>query len=319
MSGAQPGELSVVIPIYNETETLPELERRLGQVLDGLAVPSEVILVNDGSQDASLQLLRAWRQRDPRVRVIDFSRNFGHQAALYAGLCRARGRAVVLMDGDLQDPPEVIPQMVERWRDCHDVVYAVRRKRKEGPLKRLAYAGFYRLLRSVAYLKMPLDSGDFSLLDQRVVTVLREMPERNKFLRGLRTWAGFRQTSVPYERDARYAGSTKYSLGKLVRLAFDGIVSYSYVPLRISYVFGVLVSGASFVLAVTYFLQKLLSTKYIPQGFTTLAILVLFLGGVQLLSIGLLGEYVGRIYDEVKRRPEFIERELIGFDGDGSG
>src|SRR5437867_1471974 len=317
MTRAHDVDLSVVVPIYNEAETLPQLELRLGQVLDRLAVPSEIILVNDGSRDASLPLLRAWRERDARVRVIDFSRNFGHQAALYAGLCRARGQAVVLMDGDLQDPPEIIPQMMERWRECHDVVYAVRHKRKEGVLKRVAYAGFYRLLRRVAYLEIPLDAGDFSLLDRRVVAVLQSMPERNKFLRGLRTWAGFRQTSLPYERDARYAGHTKYSLTKLFRLALDGIVSYSYVPLRVSYAFGLVVSGMSFILAVVYLFQQLFSAKYVPQGFTTLAILILFLGGVQLLTVGLLGEYVGRIYDEVKRRPDFVERELIGFDGAG--
>jgi dolichol-phosphate mannosyltransferase len=220
------------------------------------------------------------------------------------------------MDGDLQDPPEVIAEMVRRWHEGYEVVYAVRRRRKEGLLKRLAYAGFYRLLHAVAYLKIPLDSGDFSLLDRRVLAVLREMPERNKFLRGLRTWAGFRQTSLPYERDARYAGHTKYSLAKLLRLAFDGIVSYSYVPLRLSYAFGLIVSASSFALAVVYLGQRLFSQKYIPQGFTTLAILILFLGGVQLLSLGLVGEYIGRIYDEVKRRPEFVERELIGFDGE---
>src|SRR2546426_1770098 len=250
VAGAMCVDLSVLVPVYNEQETLPELERRLGRMLDGLGLDCEVIAVNDGSADGTLALLRAWSGRDPRVRVIDFSRNFGHQAALYAALCRAQGRAVVLMDGDLQDPPEVIPQMLERWRECHDVVYAVRCKRKEGRLKRLAYAGFYRLFRSMAYVNIPLDAGDFSLLDERVVAVLRQMPERNKFLRGLRTWAGFRQTSLPYEREARYAGQTKYSIAKLFRLALDGIVSYSYVPLRVSYAFGLVVSGMSFILAV---------------------------------------------------------------------
>src|SRR3989454_3490598 len=229
VAGATCVDLSVLVPVYNEQETLPELERRLGGVLDGLGLDCEVIAVNDGSADGTLALVRAWSGRDPRVRVIGFSRNFGHQAALYAALCRARGRAVVLMDGDLQDPPEVIPQMVERWREGHEVVYAVRRKRKEGLLKRVAYAAFYRLLQRIAYLKIPLDSGDFSLLDHRVAAVLRGMPERNRFLRGLRTWAGFRQTSLLYERDARYAGHTKYGLSKLFRLALDGIVSYSYV------------------------------------------------------------------------------------------
>lgn len=310
---AQP-TFSVGIPIYNESETIPELGRRLRDVLDSIEDrQGEVILVNDGSVDDSLSLLRGLAAEDSRFKVIDFSRNFGHQAALYAAMSRAAGEAVILMDGDLQDPPELIPDMLARWEEGFDVVYAVRRKRKESFLKRAAYNIYYRLLKTVAYVPIPVDSGDFSLMDRRIVALVRSMPERNKFLRGLRAWAGFSQTSIEYERDARFAGETKYTLTKLIRLALDGLISYSFIPLRLAYVAGTVVSLGSFVLAGIYFVQRLFSDQFIPQGFTTLAILVLFLGGVQLLTIGVLGEYMGRIYDEVKRRPEYVEREVIGF------
>lgn len=305
-------DLSIVIPVYNEQENLPELSRRLTAVLEREAIEYEIIFVNDGSRDSSLLLLRGLAAENRRIRALDFSRNFGHQAALYAGMCHSSGRAVVLMDGDLQDPPEVVPRLLERWREGFEVVFAVRTKRKESVVKRLAYATYYRLLRSVSYVEMPLDSGDFSLMDRRVVNELVGMPERNKFLRGLRSWVGFRQTSVIYERDARYAGEPKYTLSKLLKLAFDGLVSYSYMPLRVAFVMGVIVSSFSFLLGAIYFMQRILLDVYIPPGWTTLAVLILFLGGVQLLSVGLIGEYIGRIYDEVKRRPEFIVRETIG-------
>jgi glycosyltransferase involved in cell wall biosynthesis len=315
MSAVSPRpRLTVGIPIFNEAGTIPELGRRLGQVLDGLGVPSEVILVNDGSSDGSLEELRRLADADPRFKVIDLSRNFGHQAALYAAMTRASGEAVVLMDGDLQDPPELIPSLLARWEEGYEVVLAVRRKRKEGWLKRTAYSVYYRLLRSVAYVPIPVDSGDFSLMDRRIVRLVCEMPERNKFLRGLRAWAGFRQTSLEYERDARYAGETKYTLPKLFRLALDGLLSYSFVPLRLAFVVGAIVSLGSFALAAVYFFQRIFSDNPIPRGFTTIAVLVLFLGGVQLLTIGIIGEYLGRIYDEVKRRPEFVVRETFGLD-----
>lgn len=304
---------SVVVPIYNEVQILPELVRRLCEVMKGLAEPYEVIFVNDGSHDGSLERLREFSSSDPHIRVIDLSRNFGHQAALYAGMRRASGEAVILMDGDLQDPPEILPQLIDRWRQRYEVVYAVRQKRKENIGKRFLYAAYYRILKALAYVSIPVDAGDFCLMDRRVVTILCTMPERNKFLRGLRSWVGFRQTSIAYERDARYAGKTKYSLSKLFKLALDGVIAYSYIPLRVSYVLGIAVSLVGFVLAAVYFTQRLFLAGQIPQGFTTIAILVLFLGGVQLLSLGLVGEYVGRIYDEVKRRPEYLEREIIGF------
>lgn len=309
-----PPLLSIVVPIFNEEETIPELHRRMKSALADFPHSWELILVNDGSTDRSMSQLRDVAKQDSRVRVIAFSRNFGHQQALYAGICHARGQAVVLIDGDLQDPPEVIPDMVKRWQEGYEVVFAVRRKRKEGILKRTLYALYYRLMQRVSYVRMPLDSGDFSLLDREMVDILRAMPERNKFLRGLRAWAGFRQSAFEYERDARFAGEPKYTVRKLMRLALDGMISYSFVPLRIAYGFGALVSLLAFVLAGVYFAQRLFSDRAIPQGFTTIAILVLLMGGIQLLTIGVMGEYIGRIYDEVKHRPEFVIQETIGFD-----
>jgi polyisoprenyl-phosphate glycosyltransferase len=309
-------ELSIVIPIYNEEDTIAELHRRLLSVAAALNTSFEIIFVNDGSSDRSLEMLRETSTTNPQIKIIDLSRNFGHQAALLAGLSRASGQAIVMMDGDLQDPPELIPDLVALWRSGFDVVYAVRKNRKENLLMRGAYFVYYRVLQAVSYVPIPVDSGDFSLMDGRVARVIRGMPERNKFLRGLRAWAGFKQTRVEYDRPGRYAGETKYSFSKLVRLAFDGLIAYSYMPLRVAYLMGLLVSAGSFVLAIVYMLQRLFSAQPIPQGFTTLAVLMLFLGGVQLVCLGVLGEYIGRIYEEVKARPSYLEREAIGFDGE---
>lgn len=312
--GPESDLLSVVIPIYNESETLPELRRRTASMLDELPVDAEVILVDDGSSDGSSDVIRSIARDDDRFKLVQLSRNFGHQAAFFAGLCHAGGDAVVLMDGDLQDPPELIPDLLDDWREGYDVVYAVRRNRKESRLKRAAYAAYYRVLEKVAYIPIPTDTGDFSLVSRRVADLIREMPERNKFLRGLRSWVGFRQKRREYDRDARYAGEPKYTFRKLVKLALDGLVAYSYVPLRLFYVAGAVVSAASFLLAGVYFFQRVFTDQYIPQGFTTLAILILFIGGVQLLALGLVGEYLGRIYDEVKRRPEYVVQDTVGVD-----
>lgn len=307
-------DLSVVIPVYNEEETIPELVRRLTAVLDSIPQTGEVIFVNDGSRDGSLGLLREAAANDRRIKVIDFSRNFGHQAAILAGLSRASGRATVMMDGDLQDPPELLPELLALWADGNQVVFAVRRSRKEGLLKRLAYRTYYRVLRSVAYVPIPVDSGDFSLIDERVRKLIVELPERNKFLRGLRAWAGFKQTRLEYDRSERYAGEPKYTFTKLVRLGLDGLISYSFMPLRLTYFFGLVVSAGSFLLAFFYILQRLFATDPIPQGFTTLAVLMLFLGGIQLIALGVLGEYIGRIYDEVKARPPYVEAEVLNLE-----
>ena len=303
--------ISVVVPVFNEQATLDALVLRLTGALDATGDPFEVVFVNDGSRDRSAEMLRLHHQRDSRLKSITLSRNFGHQVAVTCGLDHAQGDAVIVMDGDLQDPPEVLPGMIARWREGFDVVYAVRRRRKEMWAKVLAYKFFYWLLHRVSYLDIPLDSGDFSLMDRRVVELLATMPERNRFVRGLRTWVGLRQTGFEYERDARFAGESKYSFTKLMRLAFDGLVSYSFVPLRMVSNVGMLVSLS----ALAYMLYLLLARAFgdtTIQGWTSTVVIVLFLGGIQLLSLGIIGEYIGRIFDEVKQRPQYVVSETLG-------
>jgi polyisoprenyl-phosphate glycosyltransferase len=308
--GTPTPEVSVVIPIYNEVENIPELHARIAHVLTAAKLPFELIMVNDGSTDSSLSLMESLAGGDPRIVIVDLSRNFGHQVAISAGLECSRGKAVIIMDGDLQDPPEVLPAFVDRWREGNDVVYAIREQRKEHLLKRFAYASFYRILQWIAHVNMPLDSGDFCLMDRRVVDLLVRMPERNRFLRGIRSWLGFRQVGLAYERHARAAGKPKYTLRKLIYLAADGLLSFSYMPLRMISVMGIVVSFLSVGLAVYYALKKLLFALD-PPGFATLIVAVFFLAGVQLITIGVMAEYVGRISDEVKRRPAFIIRKII--------
>jgi dolichol-phosphate mannosyltransferase len=303
--------LSVVIPIFNEEETLPVLFDRLRPALDALGETFEVIFVNDGSRDHSEKMLREFHARDPRFKSVHFSRNFGHQTAITCGYDHASGQCVIAMDGDLQDPPEVLPDMLARWREGYDVVYAVRQKRKEGLLKRTAYKGFYWLLRRVSYLDIPLDSGDFSLIDRKVIDILQSMPERNRFVRGLRTWVGFRQVGYEYAREARFAGESKYNLAKLMKLAFDGLVSYSYVPLRLVSNVGMLVSMSALAYMAYLVIARLFGGTPIA-GWTSTVVIVLFLGGVQLLSLGVIGEYIGRIFEEVKHRPHYVVRERVG-------
>lgn len=305
--------ISVVIPALNEEATLPALYRRLTGVLTRLQTSYELVVVDDGSTDRTPDLLCQLHRADPRLKYVRLARNFGHQAALTAGLARASGQAVVVMDADLQDPPEVIPDLVERWQQGYEVVYAIRRHRKESPGHRLAYALFYRLLNRVASLRIPLDAGDFCLMDRRVIDQLNALPERNRFLRGLRSWVGFRQTGVEYERQARHAGRTKYNLWRLIKLAVDGLVSFSYLPLRIASSLGFVVSTISLTVGLYYLVLRLMGSRE-PAGFAALIVAVLFLGGVQLITIGIMGEYVGRIFDEVKERPVYIPLEEEGFD-----
>lgn len=305
--------LSVVLPVYNESDNLPELARRLGAVLESLGDTYEVIFVDDGSQDATQGILRSLHARDPHVRIVRLSRNFGHQAAISAGIDHARGDVIVVMDADLQDPPEEIPNLLAYWRQGYQVVYAIRHQRKEGLLKRSAYGFFYRSLHQVASVEIPLDAGDFCAIDRQVADVLRSMPERNRFIRGIRSWIGFRQIGVPYNRAARYAGKPKYSLFKLTRLALDGFFSFSYLPLRLASLLGLLVSVAGFFLAVWTIYKRLVLPEF-PSGFATIVVGMMFLGGIQLLALGMIGEYVGRIFDEVKQRPLYIVRERWGFD-----
>lgn len=306
-----PVELSVVVPAYNEEENLPALYARLLAALDPLGLSYELIFVNDGSRDRTLSLLQQLSADDQRVVAIDLARNFGHQVAISAGLDHSRGRAVIIMDGDLQDPPEVLPQFIDKWRAGYDVVYAIREQRKEGPLKRAAYNLFYRTLKRVASIDIPLDAGDFCIMDRRVVDLLNGMPERNRFVRGIRSWVGLNQTGLAYARHARHAGKPKYTLTRLIYLALDGLISFSYVPLRLISLAGLAVSAMSILLAGFYFVQALTVGLY-PPGFATLTVAVFFLAGIQLITIGVIGEYVGRIFEEVKARPLYVVRKVWG-------
>ncbi len=310
--------VSVVIPICNEEESLAALSERLLAVLEGSGETWEVIFVNDGSTDGSADIILGLHQRDPRFKSVAFSRNFGHQVAISCGLDYARGRAVIAMDGDLQDPPEVLPDLLARWRDGYEVVYAVRQERKENIFKRTAYKGFYWLMKKISYLDIPLDSGDFSLMDRKIVDLLRAMPERNRFVRGLRSWVGFRQTGYEYERSARFAGTSKYNFGRLMRLAFDGLVSYSFVPLRLVSNIGLLVSVSALVFMAYIIVVRLAGDKII-EGWTSTVVIVLFLGGIQLLALGIIGEYMGRVFEEVKGRPRYVVGEVLGLPRDPSG
>ena len=310
-----PPELSLVIPLYNESEVLPQLLARLDAALPRLGAGTEVIFVDDGSGDGTPELIdRACRER-PWCRGVMLSRNFGHQIAVTAGMQHARGRAVAILDGDLQDPPEVVAEFHAKLKEGYDVVYAVRRKRKEGILKRAAYALFYRLMRALSTIPIPLDSGDFCVMTRRVVDRINAMPERHRFVRGLRSWVGYRQTGHEYPRSARAAGESKYSFSKLLKLAFDGIFTFSEAPLQWSMQFGFLVSAVSFARGAYIVLWRLCvpGATSLP-GWATLTVGMFFLGGVQLFSIGILGEYVGRIHNEVKGRPLFIVERTVNFD-----
>src|SRR5215831_2140297 len=304
--------ISVVLPVYNERETLQTLEARLLPVLEEQVGESfEVVFVDDGSNDGSDQILDAFHRRDPRFKVIHFSRNFGHQAALQAGLDVATGGAVVLMDADLQDPPEVLKQFIAYWRQGYEVVYAVRRKRKESALKRMGYAVFYRTMKAIADIDVPLDAGDFCLMDRRVVNTLVTLHEHNRFLRGLRSWVGFNQIGIEYERDTRHAGASKYTLPRLVGLALSGYIGFSAMPLRLAVWLGVAAASTGFLLAV-WALGTKLAGIYSPRGWASTIAVMLFIGGVQLLMLGVIGEYLSRVYDEVRQRPLYIVRSQLG-------
>ena len=300
-------ELSVVIPVFNEEENITVLHSRLTAVLEDTHIDYEIIFVDDGSNDNSLNQLQNLSVKDKRVLVVELARNFGHQVSITAGLDFARGQAVAVMDADLQDPPEALPEFIAKWRKGYDVIYAIREQRKEKWLKRSSYALFYRLLRRVANIDIPLDSGDFCVMDRRVVELLKSMPERSRFIRGIRSWVGLNQVGLPFERHARYAGQSKYTIRRLVLLALDGLISFSYVPLRFISFLGISVSCLSIFLAVFYFVKKLLYGLS-PPGFATLVVSIFFLAGIQLVTMGVIGEYVGRIFEEAKRRPLYVLR-----------
>jgi glycosyltransferase involved in cell wall biosynthesis len=304
--------LSVAIPVHNEETVLREVLRRVRGVLDGLAGgPHEIVFVDDGSTDHTFELVEEAAQQDPRIIVISLSRNFGHQAALAAALDHVTGDAAVVMDGDLQDPPEVIPRFVELYHQGYDVVYAQRVHRKESWALRLCYFVFYRMMSRLSDIPLPLDSGDFGLMSRRAIDQLRRMPEHHRYLRGLRSWVGFRQTGLPVERGERHSGKTKYGVFRLVKLAADGIFAFSIVPIRVAAWLGAAVMVIS-LLYVFYSLYAKLFLHISPQGFTALIVAVTFLSGVVMFFLGVIGEYVGRIYEETKARPLYIIGRVAG-------
>jgi dolichol-phosphate mannosyltransferase len=305
--------ISVVVPIFNEQENLPELRRRLTAALDATGHDWEVVLVDDGSADRSAQIIREFHGQDGRFKGVELSRNFGHQPAVTAGIHHARGDCVVLIDGDLQDPPEVIPEMVAKWAEGHRVVIGERRTRADGHGARgLGFRLFYPVLHYVTDLPDGPDAGIFGLMDRAVVEEFDKLPERNRFIPGLRSWLGFGQASVLYDRNDRAAGSPKQTLRRLVHYAMDAIFSFSYKPLRAATYLGFVCSTVAFLLAAWYFVTFFAFHKQAGSGFTTIVLSVLFLGGVQLICVGILGEYVGRIYEEVKQRPLYVVKERVG-------
>jgi dolichol-phosphate mannosyltransferase len=306
--------LSVVAPVYNEEETLPEFCRRLYKTMAETGKSWEVVFVNDGSKDRSSQIIESYPSGNGQIQIMEFSRNFGHQAAVTAGIDHAKGSAIIILDSDLQDPPEIIPKMIKRWEEGIDIIYAVRKKRKESWLKKLSYYLFYRLLKLLSDTDIPMDSGDFCLMDKAVAEQLRRLKEYRRFIRGLRAWVGFRQEPLEYERDARFAGTEKYSLIKLLRLAFDGLLSFSYLPLRLALLTGAIVMAAGLADAVYIIYLRFFSSQSVT-GIAGLSVIILILGGIILLFLGLIGEYIGRLYDEVKGRPNYIVRQVIQIDG----
>lgn len=309
--------LSVVVPCFNEQDVVLLTYRKLADVLGNRGFGLQIVFVDDGSHDGTSDIVSGLAKDDPRVKTVLFSRNFGHQAAVSAGLANADGDAVVVIDADLQDPPEIVVQMIQKWLDGADVVYGIRTERKEHLLKRIGYKLFYKIFQLLACIDAPADAGDFSLVDRKVLDVINQLPERNRFFRGLRAWSGFRQAGVTYERAARAAGSTKYPLRKLIRLASDGIFSFSTAPLTVVFLVGITMSTVSFIVLL---FVLVLRTFEIPvfgmrasdvQGFSSTILTILLIGGIQLVSTGILGEYIGRIYHETKGRPSYVIRDKV--------
>jgi len=305
---------SLIIPIYNEEENITEMYRRLHHVMEQLDGDVELILIDDGSRDRSLKMMRELHHRDNRVHYLSLARNFGHQIAVTAGLNFVQGKCIIVMDADLQDPPELILTMIEKWHQGYQVVYAQRISRQqESRLKRLTAYLFYRILRRLAKVDIPVDTGDFCLMDRQVVDILNSMPERNRYIRGLRAWVGFRQTSVLFERNPRFAGDVKYTFGKSLSLAIDGIISFSTVPLRLATYLGIISAAIAMIMIILVLYWRIFAPVSHLIGYTLITISMFFLGSVQLICIGILGEYIGRIYEEVKGRPLYTLKETGGF------
>ncbi len=307
---------SVVAPIFNEEQLLPEFYQRVVAAMETVGEPFEIVLVNDGCRDGSPALMRQLHEHDARVKVLHFSRNFGHQLAITAGTDYARGQAVIVIDSDLQDPPEVIPDLISRWKEGYQVAYGVRTERVgETWFKKTTASFFYRLVANITSVEIPVDTGDFRLMDRRVVDALKSVREHSRFMRGLSVWVGFKQIGVPYKREARKVGETKYPLRKMIRFAFDGITSFSYLPLQMATVLGFIVAALSLLFLVAVIILRLVNSDapaFLGQASTLVT--VLFLGSIQLIFLGIIGEYLGRIYDEVKRRPLYIVADSLGFE-----
>lgn len=301
--------LTIVTPVFNEADTLMEFAERLYSQLTNLKYSYEVIFINDGSTDNSQQILETITKQYPNTIVIELSRNFGHQYAISAGIDYANSEVVIIMDSDLQDPPELIPQFINAWEDGHDIIYGIRKTRQENFFKKFCYAIFYRTLRLLSNIDIPLDAGDFCLISQKPLAELKKFPERNRFLRGLRSWVGFKQTGIEYDRDKRYAGKPKYTIRRLITLAFDGLLSFSYRPLRFISLVGILISISSFLLALYYSIKRV-QFGLTPPGFATTVVAIFFFSGIQLTFLGIIGEYLARIYEEVKQRPLYITRTV---------
>lgn len=311
-------KISIIVPAYNESAGLQELHRRLTQVVDGMCVSAEFLYVNDGSHDDTLQVMHAIREHDPRVALIDLSRNFGKEIAMMAGLDHATGEAVILIDADLQDPPELIPELCLRWREGYDVVYATRVDRKgESWLKKQTARLFYRAMQRIGTTPIPRDTGDYRLLSSRAVDALRQVRERHRFMKGLFSWIGYRQTSVQYVRDPRFTGETKWSYWRLWNFAIEGLTSFTAAPLKISTYIGIGTALFAFTYGLIIISRTLLYGRVVP-GYASLMVVVLFLGGIQLMALGILGEYVGRMFNEVKQRPLYLVQLYMPAEGSAS-
>lgn len=301
---------SVVVPMYNEEAVLHETYRRLTQVMENSEVEYEIVFVNDGSRDKTAEMLNEICDKDKRVKLLDFSRNFGHQIAITAGMDHSSGQCVVVIDGDLQDPPELIPEMIKKWKEGYDVVYGKRISRKgESLFKKFTAAAFYRFLKSMTDVNIPVDTGDFRLIDRRVCEALKRVNEKNRYVRGLVSWLGFKQTAIEFEREERFAGETKYPLKKMLKLAFDGITSFSYKPLKLASYLGTFLSCASFLYLIFIVIQRIFFPATVQPGWASILAAMLFFNGITLLMLGIIGEYIGRIYDEAKGRPLYLIRE----------
>lgn len=307
---------SVVVPMYNEEEVASETYRRLTSVMEKAGYTYEIIFVNDGSRDKTAEIINDICDKDKRVKLLNFSRNFGHQIAITAGMDYASGQCIVVIDGDLQDPPELIPVMIEKWKDGYDVVYGKRISRKgETFFKKFTAAAFYRFLRSMTDVNIPVDTGDFRLIDRKVCDALKLVKEHNRYVRGLISWLGFRQTALEFEREERFAGETKYPLKKMIKLALDGITTFSYKPLKLASCIGSLLSVVSFIYLIYVLIQRLCFPETVQPGWASILAVNLFFHGITLLMLGIIGEYIGRIYDEAKGRPLYIIKGSKNFDG----